>query len=188
MEHKPPERMPPLRRVENHDADIEDLDLGGRHEFERLDPAVRFLWFLSRAIFWGLILAVVFFIGLVNMFSNPGFRLYFLAGLAVLGLIAAIHLFWPFFSYRHWGYSLRRNDLVIKSGVLFKRISAVPFSRIQHVDSDSGPIERTLGLANLVVHTAGAHVGSLSVPGLPVEQAEALRDYLSKVGHTHANI
>ena len=56
------------------------------------------------------------------------------------------------------------------------------------MDTDAGPVERWFGLANLIIHTAGAHEGSLKAPGLPQKEAERLRDYLSKVGHTHANL
>jgi len=44
------------------------------------------------------------------------------------------------------------------------------------------------GMANLKIHTAGSQLGAMRVPGLPAARAEELRDRLSEVGHTHANI
>ena len=109
-------------------------------------------------------------------------------GFIVLLGLAILHLCWPILSFSCWGFAIRRTDFLLRSGVLWKSVIAVPFNRIQHVDTNAGPIERSFGLANLVIHTAGSHLGSVRVPGLPTEYAASLRDYLSEVGHTHANI
>lgn len=115
-------------------------------------------------------------------------RSWLFLGLSALSGLAFLHLIWPFLSYPRWGYAIRKHDFLVRSGVLFKQVRVVPFARIQHVDSSSGPIERTFGLANVEMHTAGSGMQSLRLPGLTIEEAERLRDYLAEVGHTHANI
>ncbi len=182
------EYSPPVRRVVQGTTDLERLKPMAGAQFYALDSNVRLLWFLGRLIFWSLILMVFLFLGLFGVFTQSGLRMYLPLAFGVLLVLALIHLIWPFISYKHWGYALRPTDFLIRSGVIWKRMSAVPFSRIQHVDSDAGPIERSFGIANLVIHTAGSHSGSLTLPGLPAERAESLRDYLSEVGHTHANL
>jgi len=182
------ESMPPTRRIDGDASNLGHLKPSGSHAFERLDSATPYLWLVGRAIFWAVVFTGVLIIGLIRILPDPSLRFYGLVGFCSLCALAGLHLIWPFLSYRHWGFAIRRTDVLLKSGVVFKRLSAVPFARIQHVDSDAGPIERMFGVANLIIHTAGAHAGSLTVPGLPNERAEALRDYLSQVGHTHANI
>ena len=182
------EYNPPLRRVDEVDDDLETLEPGPNEAFYLLDPAVRYIWFVGRSIFWGIVTVFTVIVGVLGRVADAIWAPYILPGVIVLGLLAILNLLWPFISYRHWGYAIRDKDLLIRSGVLWKRISAVPFSRIQHVDSHAGPFERTMDIANLVIHTAGSHMGRLEVPGLATEHAEELRDFLSEVGHTHANI
>ncbi|NIQ53994.1 MAG: PH domain-containing protein, partial [Gammaproteobacteria bacterium] len=56
--------------------------------------------------------------------------------------------------------------------------SVVPHTRIQHVDVRRGPLDRWLGLARVVVFTAGSRGAMVEVPGLDAGDAEALRDRL----------
>ena len=185
------EPIPPLRRFSDPGWDLEKIKPQPHVDFSMLDPNVRYLWFLGRGIFWAIVFVFVLFLGIVARLADQlAIDTPFILPVAVLvlGGLAMLHLVWPFISYRHWGYALRRTDVLIRSGVIWKRLTAIPFSRIQHVDSNAGPMERSFGVANLVIHTAGSQMGTIGVPGIPAEHAEALRDYLSEVGHTHANI
>lgn len=179
---------PPARRSNTQSSDLGEMQPLYNHMFYPLDPHIRYINFVSRIIFWGILsVLMLLFVFFGSLRATLGFPL-LMMGFAGFGFFAVIHVFWPFISYRYWGYAVRETDVLIRSGVIFKRISAVPFSRIQHVDSNSGPLERSLGLANLIIYTAGSEFGSLVIPGLAIETAEGLRDYLSEVGHTHANI
>lgn len=83
---------------------------------------------------------------------------------------------------KHWylKYSYLLNDdcLAIRRGVFWRHQIAVPVSRVQHVDVNSGPLDRRYGLAKLVVNTAGTHYAQTSLPGLTVDVAHRLRDQL----------
>lgn len=85
---------------------------------------------------------------------------------------------WPPLAYRAWRFSLREHDVWMRYGVLWRTRRSVPRVRIQHVDVESGPIERMLGLANLVVYTAGTGDADARIPGLRLGSAEWLRDEL----------
>jgi hypothetical protein len=50
------------------------------------------------------------------------------------------------------------------------------------VDLHSGPIQRSLGLASLILHTAGTHHATIMIPGLDTVEAARLRDQLVAVG------
>jgi hypothetical protein len=54
--------------------------------------------------------------------------------------------------------------------------TVVPFGRVQHIDTTQGPIERRLGLATLILHTAGTRSAAVSLPGLREADAEQMRD------------
>ena len=68
----------------------------------------------------------------------------------------------------------------MRSGRLWWRETRVPVSRVQHVDLKHGPLERRFGLATLVVHTAAAHLGGITVRGLDDADAQHLRDTLAR--------
>ncbi|MEM6347195.1 MAG: PH domain-containing protein [Bacteroidota bacterium] len=80
--------------------------------------------------------------------------------------------------YHRKAYSLRGHDLSYRSGWLWHKITTVPFSRVQHVEVDQGPIERALGLATLKVFTAGGSSSDLSVPGLSPERAKEMKTFI----------
>ncbi len=84
---------------------------------------------------------------------------------------------------RSVGYQLRRDDLVFRRGILWQRMVAVPYGRMQLVDITHGPLDRGFGIAQLKVVTAAAATGVV-LPGLRQEAAEQLRDTLIEVAET----
>ncbi|MDH3749467.1 MAG: PH domain-containing protein, partial [Gammaproteobacteria bacterium] len=86
------------------------------------------------------------------------------------------------------GYVIRSKDIVFKSGVFWRSVTAVPFNRVQHVETNNTPLDRKFGLANLQIFTAGGSGGDLSISGLGADVAERLRIYiLDKVGASIEN-
>ncbi len=74
------------------------------------------------------------------------------------------------------GYDLGPDRLRVVRGLWFRSDTVVPFGRVQHIDVTRGPLERAYGLATLVVHTAGTHNASVSLPGLSNDDATAMRE------------
>jgi membrane protein YdbS with pleckstrin-like domain len=79
------------------------------------------------------------------------------------------------------GYADRGDDLLVVSGILFRRLVVVPYGRMQLVDVRRGPLERYLGLATVQLHTAAA-TSDATIPGLSPEEAARLRDQLAALG------
>jgi membrane protein YdbS with pleckstrin-like domain len=86
---------------------------------------------------------------------------------------------------RAWGYAERDQDLLVKHGLLIRRLSIVPYARMQFVDVTAGPLERAFGLATVQLHTASA-ASDAKVPGLPPAEAARLRDRLTALGEDRA--
>ncbi len=84
-----------------------------------------------------------------------------------------------------WGYLEREDDLLVRRGVMFRRLSVVPYGRMQTVEVTAGPIERSFHLATVRLHTASA-ASDARIPGLEAPAANALRDRLATVGEARA--
>lgn len=85
-------------------------------------------------------------------------------------------IFGPVRRFRAWGYAAEDQELRVRHGVLLQVQTVVPFGRVQHIDVSRGPIERSFGVARLVLHTAGTANSEVVLAGLSRETAEALRD------------
>jgi uncharacterized protein len=81
------------------------------------------------------------------------------------------------------GYQLRDDDLLFRRGLLFQRFVSVPYGRMQLIDITRGPVSRIVGLSDLHFVTAAAS-SSVAIPGLPLADAEELRDQLVALAET----
>ena len=81
------------------------------------------------------------------------------------------------------GYQLREDDLVFRRGILWQRLVAVPYGRMQLIDITHGPLDRGFGIAQLKFVTAAASTG-VTIPGLEQVTAETLRDHLVAVAES----
>lgn len=156
--------------VEPEGIDVESLTGPVR----RLDPRVRYVWVLGSVIgslMLGAIAGVVGFFVLNSLLVGPAAFLFLFALGAVLAVLR----------YRSWAYEVREDSLYLKRGVLTHTRTVVPYVRIQHVDASRGPVERTLGLATVVVYTAGSRGADVSIPGLTTDRADDLQERLKRL-------
>ena len=68
------------------------------------------------------------------------------------------------------------SELDIMRGIFWRKRFVIPFIRVQNTDTKQGPIMRSFGLAQVTVSTAA---GEHEIPGLEVEEADALRDVIA---------
>ncbi|HSK97288.1 MAG TPA: PH domain-containing protein [Euzebyales bacterium] len=144
-----------------------------------LDPRIRQVWWIVGAVVVLFLLAVAGGIGALAL--DGGWR--FVPMLVVLAVGAPLAVMVPSVRYRRWRFALREHDLWIRSGVLWMNTSVIPYARLQFVDTTQGPLDRTFGLAQLVVHTAAPGTSG-RLPGLALADAEALREKLADIRAT----
>ena len=104
---------------------------------------------------------------------------------AVVAVAAGIVLWVERRRYRAWAYRERDEDLIVARGVLVRRVSVVPYGRMQYVEITAGPFERAFRLATVQLHTAAA-ASDARIPGLEREEAARLRDRLAVLGEARA--
>src|SRR5215813_2607935 len=102
---------------------------------------------------------------------------------AVAGAVAA--LWFVRNRYKSWAYLERDEDLIVERGVMIRRLSVVPYGRMQFVDVTAGPVDRLFRLATVRLHTAAA-ASDARIPGLEREEAARLRDRLAALGEAKA--
>lgn len=109
------------------------------------------------------------------------------AGIAIIAVVAAAALVDILLGrrVRAWGFTERQQDLLVRRGVMFRRMSVIPYGRMQYVDVTAGPFERAFGLATVRMHTAAA-ASDARIPGLPSDEAARVRDRLSALGESQA--
>jgi hypothetical protein len=129
---------------------------------------------------WGLLATVVAIVPAVAITVIDRFVLGFssLLGPAVGVVLLALAVVYVLALYRSWRYWLDDDALELERGVLTKVDTAVPFVRIQHVDTRRDPLDRGLGLASVVVYTAGSRGADVTIPGLRPAEARDLRNRL----------
>lgn len=136
---------------------------------------------------------------IVRLISIAAFAVFVLAAALVIWLVAGQRWVWipagvclvlavATFAItprqaRATGYQLRTDDLVFRRGILWQRMVAVPYGRMQLVDITHGPLDRAFGIAQLKLVTAAASTGVI-IPGLTQEAAQQLRDTLIDVAET----
>ncbi|WP_136715355.1 PH domain-containing protein [Halorientalis salina] len=137
-----------------------------------LHPRVRLRWGLlalvALAVIGGLVTVVDRFLLGISPLLGVGLALV-LIPLVVLYVLAL---------YRRWRYELQSDALELERGVVTQVETAVPYVRVQHVDTQRDPLDRVLGLGSVVVYTAGSRGADVSIPGLTAEDARELRNRL----------
>lgn len=144
------------------------------HLERTLHPNVRWVWTAGWAIgalvLTGLAAAIAV---VVRVAAEAPFPWWLPTLVFVVGLLAT--LVWPRLAWRRWRWDVDDLALTLCKGVVTRQVRALPFFRIQHIDTTQGPLDRALGLTALVVHTASI---TSRLPGIDADDAEALRDDL----------
>ncbi|CAN5913015.1 PH domain-containing protein [soil metagenome] len=146
---------------------------------ERLDPRAKTLWRVSSAL-WNL--PVVLVGGVAGWFLvwQADFAIY----IGVLPLFAAVLLYGlavgvlPALRWRRWRYEIRDEEVDLQRGIIWVSRTLVPLARIQHVDTQHGPLQRWFGLATVIFYTAA---GSNHIPELDARVAAEVRDRISEL-------
>lgn len=141
---------------------------------EQLDPRVRYVW-AAGAVVGAVLVGVV--VGVATWLFHSLSVALTVGGVAFVGTLV-VSLVLVVLRYRAFRFELREDTLYIERGVVTQVRTTVPFLRVQHVDSQRGPVERAFGLTSVVVYTAGSRGADVEIPGLDAARAAALQERL----------
>lgn len=126
------------------------------------------------AVLWILLLIAAF----IAYFRDWTFT-YLLIALFLLILLSFLFIFLiPKLRYRRWRYEIFEQEIYIQHGILIMTRTLVPMIRVQHVDTEQGPIMKSYKVASVSISTAATtHI----IPALSEEDASNLRDRISQL-------
>lgn len=101
------------------------------------------------------------------------------AGVGLIILFAVL-LVWvlPGVRWKRWRYEVREQEIELQHGLFVIKRTLIPMVRVQHVDSEQGPILRHYDLASIHISTAATNH---TIPVLDIHEAETLRRRISEL-------
>jgi uncharacterized protein len=95
--------------------------------------------------------------------------------IAVIDTYVKVFVF-PKLRWKRWRYEVHEHEIDIQHGLFIVKRTIIPMVRVQHVDTEQGPLLRKYRLATVSVSTAATiH----QIPALDIQEAEELRDRIS---------
>lgn len=147
---------------------------------EKLIPT-RLIGVVSGLVVWLMIVSVPLVLRLLDIW--PGFPAWLAWALPAVVLVwGIIELVLVPRRVRALGYAEREDDLLLRSGLWFKSVTAIPYGRLQYLDIREGPVQRHFRIRTLVMQTASAATDA-TLPGVPAAEADRLREQLTARGH-----
>lgn len=129
---------------------------------------------LYEAIIW--ILTIVGFI-LYVMIDFPLWIVLIVLGVSLISTYFSVFLL-PKLRWRRWRYEVFEKEIYIQHGILIVSRTLIPMIRVQHVETEQGPILKRFNLASVSISTAAT---THKIPALSNEVASDLRDKISSL-------
>lgn len=114
---------------------------------------------------------------LTYKFAGPLYIHLIAWGIVVVALTILVFLF-PTIRHRIWRYEVREQEIEIQSGLFVVTRTLIPMVRVQHVDTEHGPILKRYGLSNISISSAAT---THTIPFLEMQEADDLRARISEL-------
>jgi uncharacterized protein len=97
--------------------------------------------------------------------------------LVLAGALVAVFVLPPV-RFSRWRYEVRDDEIDIQHGTFVIRRTLVPIRRVQHVETETGPLQGFFELASVAFHTAA---GETEIPALARGEAERVRVQIARL-------
>ncbi|MFQ3543407.1 PH domain-containing protein [Halobacillus rhizosphaerae] len=149
-----------------------------REPSQRISEKALELWRIYGAIQVGIMLLIsIGFIVLTNIWDWPTWIISIPLAATILLLVFSVWLI-PLVKWKRWRYEVTDQEIELQHGLFIIQRTLVPMIRVQHVDTEQGPLLRKYRLATISISTAATvH----KVPALNEQEAERLRLSISSL-------
>ena len=121
-----------------------------KYQLPKKSQTVWRLYGIIQTVILALIAATVVFFAV--KYEWPQWIIWAVVGIVVLSVTLSIIIF-PNVRWKIWRYEVREQEIEIRSGSIVKR-TLIPMVRVQHVDTEQGPILKNYNLANISISSA----------------------------------
>lgn len=160
----------------NSETPVADIPTADSLSFEPVEKSYRTMltvsWFGILAFVTSVNAAITVFAGNLETITERGFLPWI-----ILAFVAALLLGFviPHMIWRAKGFRMRNHDVHYEDGIIWHKVTSLPFMRIQHVELESGPIERLFKLTTVKFYSAGGGSADMKIPGLKFATASKIR-------------
>lgn len=127
---------------------------------------------IRRAVVKYLVFSIPFGVGLYFAFDS----------FWVLLILVPIIGFGAFIRYQYRGYHVEDNQIIVKQGFWFQKISIIPIEKIQTLHKRSSYFQRRLGLATVEIDTAATVYGNdASIIDIDIDVATEIFEELNRL-------
>lgn len=134
------------------------------------------VWRIHAGIFVTLLWLVIIAFFVLTIVFDFNYIFTLIAGAIGIVFIFLFVYLLPKLRYQRWRYEIFEQEIYIQHGILIRKRTLVPMIRVQHVDTEQGPILKKFHLATVSVSTAA---GKHMIPALLEDDASHLRDRIS---------
>ncbi|EUJ22740.1 hypothetical protein PGRAN_11761 [Listeria grandensis FSL F6-0971] len=142
---------------------------------QKLPEEIKTVWRQENLI--AAILFLLVSIGLTILFYAMDVSLWWSAigfGVTLLYFIIMLFVVVPF-RWARWSYQIRHDEIEIQHGIIFKSRVLIPMIRVQHVETDQGPLLRRKKLVSVSISTAATvH----KIEAVRAAESDALRHHI----------
>jgi len=156
------------------------------HNKKKLHHGAKWL-FRIRGYFGALFLMIFLSWGIISIIIIMGKGIVLVGILFYIAMIIIIAEIYARMSYNRWFYEFTNDSLKLERGIIWKRYSNVPYTRVQNVDIHRGILARIIGFSSVIIQTAGysytSRGGAMAegyLPAVSIEGAEEIREFLMK--------
>ncbi len=152
---------------------------------ERIDARAVTVWRLTgfvEALVAAVVAGVAFGLGASGI--APRWVVLAVAGAALASALLSVVIV-PRVRWLRWRYEVSESEVYLLFGLIIRKRTLIPMTRVQHVDTKAGPLLRAFGLSTVTVATAA---GEHEIPALADEVADRLRDRISTLARVTEDV
>ena len=162
----------------NAQIDLDTLPSIGDVDLKPISKDYLKIIIINRLVFYSVIIIALFVAKSILPYGQ--FHEVFWYILTACGLVFLFNFSIAILAFKKRKYAIRERDVIYSKGLVVNSISAVPISRIQHIEISRTWLDRSFNLATLKIFTAGESGIDLRIEGLDHNEAKKINDFLSK--------
>lgn len=137
-----------------------------------LSDRIKIVWFLPVLGLVVLIWALVF-LSNTQSISIEGLEVAALAATIILSISGYVYVNTK---YKNFYYEFGEEEMMIRSGIIAKKVNVIPYEKIQHIRTERTILEHLIGLVHIHVESAGSinSEDQPKIPGIPIDDHEDL--------------